>query len=228
MRSQNGQLLQPFHKLQHTSICSQLERWNLTGSAGDRLEALYTVLHPIELWNCVESQCGRGNKFNSIVSAYTIVMVDSVESVSRWGHRCIVWCSNPAWDKFFVPNCSQPGAALPMQCRSVVSLKTNGRRCGNIFWMHFPGVLRTVFHRPNQTCWGRRTQQTFCEPAAQRSENAEVHPPCSYTCTYVVTRGLAISTHLASFQLDYIIHARGWRFKPQLGLTLKLYTTPQL
>ncbi|PLW24957.1 hypothetical protein PCANC_28424 [Puccinia coronata f. sp. avenae] len=34
-------------------------------------------------------------------------------------------------------------------------------------------------HRPNQTRRGGRTQRTFCEPEAQRSENAGVHPRCS-------------------------------------------------
>jgi hypothetical protein len=124
--SQNGQLLQPFRKLQHTLICSQLERLNLAGSAGDCLEALYTVLHPVGLQNCVESQCGRGYKLNLIVSAWTIVMVDLwAGSTSCCGHRVFVWGSNPAWDKFFVLDCCQPGAALPMQRCSVVGFRVS-------------------------------------------------------------------------------------------------------
>jgi hypothetical protein len=48
----------------------------------------------------------------------------------------------------------------------------------------------------------------------------------SYTCIWLVTRDWPISMHLANYQLDYMIHARGWRFKPHLGLSPRIYTTP--
>jgi hypothetical protein len=49
----------------------------------------------------------------------------------------------------------------------------------------------------------------------------------SYTyIIWLVTREWPISTHLANYKLDYIIHAQGWRFKPHLVLSPRLYTTP--
>jgi hypothetical protein len=84
--SQNGQLLQPFCKSQNSSICSQLEHWNLTGPAGERLEALYTFLHPVKLQNCVESQCTRGYKFHLTGCASDIyTMVHLVD-----GHAVVI------------------------------------------------------------------------------------------------------------------------------------------